>query len=36
MGEHADNPAQRLVNWLVVGLIVALNIVVLWWGFAPH
>jgi manganese transport protein len=36
MGEHADSPAQRLVNWVVVGLIVALNIVVLWWGFAPH
>ena len=34
MGEHADRPAQRVINWLVVGLIVALNIVVLWWGFS--
>ncbi|MCA0296692.1 MAG: Nramp family divalent metal transporter [Actinobacteria bacterium] len=33
MGEHAERPAQRVVNWLVVGLVVALNVVVLWVGF---
>jgi manganese transport protein len=33
MGKYADRPWQRVVNWVVVSLIVALNVVVLWWGF---
>ncbi|MCC6496551.1 MAG: Nramp family divalent metal transporter [Propionibacteriaceae bacterium] len=33
MGEFADRAWQRVVNWVVVGLIIALNVVVLWWGF---
>jgi manganese transport protein len=34
MGEHADKRWQRILNWVVVALIVSLNVVVLWVGFA--
>jgi Mn2+/Fe2+ NRAMP family transporter len=34
MGEHADRTWQRVLNRVVVGLIVALNVVVLWWGIS--
>ena len=33
MGEHTDKRWQQVVNWVVVGLIVSLNVVVLWVGF---
>jgi manganese transport protein len=36
MGVHADHRGQQAINWVVVGLIVALNIVVLWWGFTSN
>lgn len=34
MGEHADKLWQQVLNWVVVALIVCLNVVVLWVGFA--
>ncbi len=33
MGEHADRRWQQVLNWVVVGLIVCLNVIVLWVGF---
>ncbi|MCE1173337.1 MAG: Nramp family divalent metal transporter [Propionibacteriales bacterium] len=32
MGDHADRGWQRLVNWTVVALIVALNLSTVWWA----
>ena len=34
MGEHADRRWQQVLNWVVVSLIVCLNVIVLWVGFA--
>jgi manganese transport protein len=32
MGEYADRPWQRVVNWVIVALVVALNVVMIWWA----
>lgn len=34
MGEHADRPAMRLVNIVLVGAVVALNVVTIWASLA--
>ncbi len=32
MGEYADRGWQKLLNWLIVGMVIALNAVMIWWG----
>jgi manganese transport protein len=34
MGEFADRPWQRVVNWVIVALVVALNVVMIWWALS--
>ena len=34
MGEHADRPAMRLANIVLVGAVVALNVVTIWASLA--
>lgn len=34
MGEYTDSTAQRVLNWVIVGAVIALNLVMIWWGLA--
>ena len=34
MGEYVDRPWQRAVNWVIVSLIIALNVVMIWWSLS--
>ena len=34
MGEYVDRPWQRGLNWAIVTLIVALNVVMIWWALS--
>ena len=34
MGEYVDRPWQRALNWVIVGLIIALNVVMIWWSLS--
>ncbi|MFZ0529190.1 MAG: Nramp family divalent metal transporter [Propionicimonas sp.] len=34
MGEHADRSWQKVLNWLIVGLIIGLNLAMIWWSLS--
>ena len=34
MGEHVDRGGQRTLNWAIVGAVVLLNVVMIWWALA--
>lgn len=34
MGEYADRKGQRVLNWAIVAVIVALNLVMIWWALS--
>ncbi|MGC3993717.1 MAG: Nramp family divalent metal transporter [Propionicimonas sp.] len=36
MGDHVDRRFQRVLNWLIVSLVVALNLVMIGWALSGH
>jgi len=33
MGGYVDRPASRVLNWMIVSTVIALNLVMVWWAF---
>ena len=36
MGDYADRPLSRVLNWIIVATVIALNLVMVWWALGPR